>query len=447
MKPAEITPDRIDYLAFTGWVDRPPDITAPLTGELDCDVAIIGGGYSGMAAALRLAERGAAVVLVESGFCGWGASSRNAGHLTPTISGDPRLLTTAYRRRAASLIGMADRAVHFTEGLIAQLRIECDYEPTGNVSAALSAGQLRHSERAARALRDAGSDVAFVAGADAGLPEVFLGGILERAGGILNPGKFARGLRSAVLSCGARVFEQSPVLGIERRGTRIVLNVSGGRIRAERVVLATNAYTRDLPCAPQRIVTPAWITLAETEPIDPARLAATGWTSRRGVYTQHVILENYRPTAHGTIVFGSRVAQPPRGALGARVPSQPVVADLVRGFHDRFPSLRDVALRRTWGGWIAMTPSWLPVVGAADANVFYVMGYNGHGLAQAPYLGTLLADRLAGDERHDDLETVWRPHPRFAPAPLFSGPMLRLAWGIDRIWDHFRTGRAPIGRM
>lgn len=439
MGPGEITPDHIDYLSFSGWIDRPVDIAAALADEVTCDVAVVGGGYSGMAATLRLAERGATVVLLESGFCGWGASSRNAGHLTPTISGDPRLLSTVYRRRAANLVRMADHAVHFTEGLITRLAIECDYQPTGNVSAAMTVAQLRRSERITETLRNAGADVAFVTGDDAGLPEAFLGGILEGAGGILNPGKFARGLREAVLTCGARVFERTPVLALNRGRTGVVLSVPGGSVRAERVILATNAYTRDLDFAPKRIVAPMWITLAETEPIDSARLQATGWTSRSGVYTQHLILESYHQTSRNTVVFGSRVAQPPRGALGARVPSQRVVADIVRGFHDRFPSLRDVGVRRTWGGWIAMTPSWLPVAGGAGGRVFYAMGYNGHGLAQAPYLGTMLADRLAGDERQDDLETVWQARPRFTPTPLFSGPMLRLGWGIDRAWDHFNA--------
>jgi glycine/D-amino acid oxidase-like deaminating enzyme len=427
----------VQYSAFSGWLDRPDDVSPALTGELECDVAIVGGGYTGMAAAMRLAERGADVVLLESAFCGWGASSRNAGHLTPTIAGDPQLLATVYRRRARDLVRFADAAVHFTEGLIERLGIECEYEPNGNVSAALSTGQLRRAERIARILGESGGEVAFVEGRDAGLPRAFLGGILELAGGILNPGMFARGLRASLRKSGTRVFERTAVQAVEPGGARVVVRVPNGRVRAERVLLATNAYTHDLPFAPRRIVAPLWVTLAETEPIGRERLDATGWVSRAGVYTQHIILESYRPTARGTVVFGSRQPQPARGPLGAREPDPSVVADIVRGFHERFPSLRDVAPQRAWGGWIAMTPSWLPVAGGAAANVFYAVGYNGHGLAQAPYLGTLLADRLAGDGPHDDLRAVWRVRPRFAPAPLFSGPALRAGWAIDRISDRF----------
>jgi glycine/D-amino acid oxidase-like deaminating enzyme len=230
------------------------------------------------------------------------------------------------------------------------------------------------------------------------------------------------------------------VKAIRRQGPRLVLATPGGRIRADRVLIATNAFTRDAAFAPSRIVAPLWVTLAETEPIDPARLEEAGWTSRTGVYTQHVILESYRPTQRGTIVFGSRLPQTPRGALGARIPEAGVVADIVRGFHERFPSLRDVAVQRTWGGWIAMTPSWLPVAGEAEPGVFFAVGYNGHGLAQAPYLGTLLADRLAGDEP-GELGVVWRDRPRFMPAPLFSAPALRAGWAIDRLVDRLARRR------
>ena len=109
-------------------------------------------------------QRGADVVLLESAFCGWGASSRNAGHLTPTIAGDPQLLATVYRRRARELVRFADNAVHFSEGLIERLRIECEYEPNGNVSVALSTGQLRRAQRIARVLSESGGEVEFVEG-------------------------------------------------------------------------------------------------------------------------------------------------------------------------------------------------------------------------------------------------------------------------------------------
>jgi glycine/D-amino acid oxidase-like deaminating enzyme len=430
----------VEYSPY-GWID-PPDAHLPaLRGDVHCDVVIVGGGYTGMTAALRLAERGADVALLEGDFCGCGASSRNAGHLTPTIGGDPQLLATVYRRRAPELVRVADSAVHFTEELIERLGIECDYEPNGNVSAALTKGQLRRAEGIARFLRDSGGDVDFVEGREWGLPEGFLGGILERAGGLLNAGKFAQGLRTALQETRAQIFEGTPALNIESTGGGVVVRAPGGQVHADRVLLATNAYSSQLRAAPRRVVAPVWVTLAETEVIEPGRLEATGWTSRSGLYTQHLILEDYRPTAQGTVLMGTRQVQRPRGPVGVRMPDSRVVTDLRRGFCDRFPSLRDVPFRRTWGGWIAMTPSWLPVAGEATPKVSYLVGYNGHGLAQAPYLGTLMADRLAGDDLHENLQVLWRPRPRFAPAPYFSAPALRLGWATDRATERFRRLR------
>ncbi|MFD9906705.1 NAD(P)/FAD-dependent oxidoreductase [Streptomyces sp. NPDC059063] len=432
----------VTYSAFTGWVDRPTDVTPMLEGEVTCDVAVVGGGYAGMAAALRLAERGADVVLLESGHCGWGGSSRNAGHLSNALAGDPELLSALYARRLPALIRYADNAARFTEELIERIGIDCEYEPTGNVIAAVSPGQLRRIRRNAEILQYAGADAEFVEGRDFGLPQSFLGGVFERAGGLLNPGKFALGLRDALLRSSVRVYEHTAARAIEPHASGAVVTVSGGRVRAERVVLATNAYSRDLPFAPRRMVTPIWTSLVETEPVEPERLAATGWTRRIGIVTPHTILENYRPTSRGTIMFGTRQLRTARGALGAREPDGAVVADLVRGFHERFPTLSDVAPQRAWGGWVAMTPSLLPVAGEAARNVFYAIGCNGHGLAQSPYLGTLLADRLAGGQAHDDLTAVWRARPRFAPMPVFSAPTLRAAWAVDRIADRFHRRRA-----
>jgi glycine/D-amino acid oxidase-like deaminating enzyme len=139
--------------------------------------------------------------------------------------------------------------------------------------------------------------------------------------------------------------------------------------------------------------------------------------------------------------MGTRMVQRSRASLGDYAPDERVVADIQQGFHDRFPSLRDVALRRAWGGFIAMTPSWLPVAGDATPNVSYAVGYNGHGLAQAPYLGTLMADYLAGDSLDENLEVLWRPRPRFVASPVFTAPALRIGWALDRASDRLNQWR------
>lgn len=430
----------VEYLDGTGWVDRPAAGQPALEGDVACDVAV-GGGLAGMAAALRLAERGADVVLLEADLCGWGASARSAGYLTNTLAADVDVLGVFYRRRLPDLLRFADASVHFAEGLLERLSIQCDYERTGIVGAAVSPGQLRRARRMAKVLGRAGWDAEFVSGPEAGLPDAFLGGVRERVGGLLNPGKYALGVRDAVLASPARVYEQTHVQSVEDDGGGVTSRVPAGRVRADRVVLATNAYSRDLAIAPRGLATPLWVCQLETEPIAPERIEELGWTSRAGIATLHTLMENYRLTARNTIVFGTRKVQTAQRPKRGGRPDPSIVADLVRGFRVRFPSLQDVAIRRAWGGWIGVTPSWLPVAGDVGPRVSYGIACNGHGLGQAPYLGTLLADRLAGGEAQEDLRAIWRDRPRFTPGVLCSAPAVRAAWTRDRIADRLNRRR------
>ncbi len=132
--------DNVEYTTFSGWIDPPADVRPPPSGDLTCDVAVVGGGLGGMATALRLAERGRDVVLLEAEFCGHGASSRNAGQVAGAPGGDLQLLDLLYRKRMPGMVRLAERAAHHVEDLITTYGIDCDYEPTGNVLAAVSRG-------------------------------------------------------------------------------------------------------------------------------------------------------------------------------------------------------------------------------------------------------------------------------------------------------------------
>lgn len=425
----------MELIHDTGWAAPPATVEQPLTGDIDCDVVVIGGGGGGMSAAIRLAEKGVDVVLLEAQTLGWGASSRNAGYITNSVAADPELLGFLLKReRLRDLYRYAENAVHFAEDAITHYGIDCGYQQEGIVMAAVSKGQLRHARRNAKVMAEAGSAAEFVEGPAAGLPDGFLGGVREGVGGTLNPGEFVLGLRAATIASGVRVYERTPARDVTDTGDGVTVDTPDGRVRARKALLTTNANSNGLSIAPKNLASPVWTSLVETEPVAPERLDAIGWTSRAPMVTLHMIIESYRVTPRGTIVFGTRRVQTGRNPLPNRTPARNVTDDLVRGFHDRFPGLRDVKLQQSWGGWIGMSSTWLPVAGEASDNVLYSLACNGHGFAQAQYVGHLLADRVGGAPLHDDLAAIWHGRKHFWPS-FVSGPALHAAWLADRASD------------
>lgn len=439
--------DHVEYLAFSGWVDPPTDVRSALDGAVSCRVAVIGGGINGMSTALRLAQRGQDVVLLEAEFCGHGSSSRNAGQLAGAPGGDLQLLNLLSRKKMPGMMRLAEHAAHHVEEFIAKHDIDCEYEATGNAFAAVSRGQMGRVRRVAKIVTRAGGHVEVGTSEELGIPRGFVGGMRETVGGRMNPGKFSLGMRRVLLDSAARVFEQTKVTDVSREGGQVVITTPLGQVRAERAVLATNAFAGEWDVTPKHLSVPIYVIEVETEPIDPARIAALGWTSGMGLVTQHAIMENYRLTPRNTIVFGVRRLERGTGyPLTEKVPDPELVQELASAFERRFPSLADVALARAWGGWIAITPSWLPVAGQVADDIYYSIACNGHGLAQAPYVGTLIADAIVDGERHEDLQTLWQEKPRF-PRPVMMGRSgLRTIWAYDRLLDMVNGSRRNARR-
>jgi gamma-glutamylputrescine oxidase len=415
----------VRFLELSPWIGRPADATGPLAEDLRADVAVVGAGYTGLSTALALRSEGLDVAVLEQDFAGAGASGSNAGHLTPTIGKDlPSLLRLYGRERAAALVQLADRAVEYTESLIEKHRIDCDYHRSGNLLAAVHARQLPRLERAARAGRELGARVRFLPGTalrERGVPPAFVGGVLEECGGTLDPGRYVLGLRRAALDAGVRLFEASPVVRVED-GARPLVRTRSGSVSADRVVLATNAYTpllSFLSGADQRRVIPLRVTLFETEPLDEAERSALGWPGREGIYTAHESLENYRLTARGSVVGGSKL---PRYAYGsALAPGEHPKSFAVNEarFRERFPALRERPIAHFWGGWIAYPLDFLPSLGTMgeSGRIFSGLGYAGHGVAQASLMGPMLADLVLG-RKHGAAAALERRAWRWPPEPL-----------------------------
>lgn len=350
------------------------------------------------------------------------------------------------------MMRLAENAARHVEDFIGKHDIDCDYEATGNAFAAASRGQMGRVRRVAKIITRAGGHVEVGTSEDLGIPRGFVGGMREVVGGMMNPGKFTLGMRSVLLATSARVYEQTKVTDVTREAGGVVITTLGGRVRADKVVLATNAFAGEWDITPRNLSVPIYVIEVETEPIDPGRIAALGWTSRMGLVTQHAIMENYRLTPRNTVVFDVRRLE--RGTsypLPEKVPDPALVDELAGAFATRFPSLADVAVERAWGGWIAITSTWLPIAGQIGVDIYYSIACNGHGLAQAPYVGTLIADAIVDGHRHEDLQTLWQEKPKF-PRPFMMGRAgLRTIWTIDRFNDlvngsrrNARRGSLPV---
>eukprot|EP00439_Symbiodinium_sp_Y106_P088643 s1_g1179.t1 len=407
---------------FSIWADKPQNQKAPLTGNVRADVVIVGGGFTGLSAALTHWEQGRDVVLLEAEFCGAGASGRNAGHLTPTVGRDIVYCLKAFgREKGAALARFSDEAVRHVENLIERYGIECDYEPVGNFIAGVHPSQRDQLVRAAEVANTAGVEMTFVPEEEmrqTGLPSRFPFGIRENVGGVLNPGKLAQGLRRVALEAGIRIFENSPVRQIEEETPAIVWTDQGS-VTADQVLMATNAYTVPSLKRMKQKLFPVRVSQFRSEPLNGDQLERLGWRSRAGIYTAHESLENYRLTADNRITGGSKFIQ---YGYGSRLPDgyQP---DTFQKYDDlfrvRFPELPDVAIDRFWGGWICMTLDFLPFCGVTGRhkNIHYSLGYNGHGIAHANRLGRSVALDMCG-EAQDELTLFDRRVFPLPPEPL-----------------------------
>jgi len=403
---------------IAGGVVRQP----ALAGAVKADVAIVGGGFTGLSTALSLKEAGVDVAIIERDHCGFGASGRNAGHLTPTIGKDfPTLVKYVGKERAVDYARFADRAVHYTEALIQRMGIECEYAPTGNIVTGLHPRHRKPMADGAELASRLGVGVAFLDEAEVrrrNLPSHVRFGVIEQSGGHLHPGKYVLALREAAIAAGVRIYEDSAVTRIADTSSPITVHTAGGSVTTEKLVIATNAYTPATLGRMKSKVFPVRVTLFRTAPLTPGQWDRIGWQGREALYTAHEAMENYRPQADGRISGGSKWVQYGYGSTLTTGHLPEVFAQWRKLFALRFPELPDVPIESFWGGWIGLTLDFLPLHGAnARGTVFHGLGYNGHGIAQATYAGPMLADQVLG-RSNAEVELFQRRLFPLPPEPL-----------------------------
>jgi gamma-glutamylputrescine oxidase len=403
------------YAANAAAATELPQLTSPTRA----DVAIIGGGYTGLSAALHLAEAGVDVVLVEAHQVGWGASGRSGGQLHSGQRRDQDWLEERLGLDdARRLWNLAEEAKALVKDLIARHAIDCGWRD-GLIETVhkqrLVRGEMAYVEKLKT--RYGYAPVEWLDGyalADAIGTDVYQGGRRDWGAGHLDPLAFARGLARAAVAAGARIYENTPATGISYGATK-KLATANGAVAADIIIFAGNGYLADMEDAVERHVMPIDNYIIATEPIGAGTeggLIAGG----EAVSDTRFVVYYFRPTRDGRLVFGG-------GETYSGVAPADVAALVRPHLANVYPQLKDVAIDYAWGGTLAITLPRLPFIRRVRPGVYAAAGYSGQGVALAPFAGKVLADAIAGDPRRLDVFAAL-PVPPFPGGKLFRKPAL-----------------------
>jgi glycine/D-amino acid oxidase-like deaminating enzyme len=393
------------------------------------DVAVIGGGYTGLSAARSLARGGASVAVLEKHTLGFGASSRNGGQvLTGLKLGADALLARFGPERARALFKTSLDAIHFVEQLVATERIECGFVRCGHLDAACKPSHLKRFERERDVLeREFGHAVRLVPRAEqrAELGSSYYHGLLlDERSAALQPARYLRGLAQAAARAGAGLHEHAPAERLERVPGGFRVSTPRGTLAARDVLVATNGYTDSALPALRRRVVPVGSFIVATRPLSQAQASAV-LPRRRVAFDSRRFLHYFRLSSDERLVFGGRAQFTPASGRSTRRSAEILKRELAQVF----PELAGVGIEYAWSGNVCFTPDLLPRAGRLD-GVHYALGYAGHGVAMATWLGDAMADAMLGRaDRNPFGDLPFRAIPFYRGEPWFL-PLAGLAYKV-----------------
>ena len=408
---ASVPPDSILWTATARQVAIPTSVV-----PAKVDVAVIGGGYTGLAAARALGRVGASVVVLERERIGFGASGRNGGFVLPGYKAD---LATIIRRfgqvRARALFEASLAALDFVERLISEESIACHWGRPGGITLAARPAHFA-ALRAERDLlaREFGHATTLLGPAEL-CNEIgssrYHGGLLDPAAGAVQPVEYLHGLAAAAARAGATLCERCGVRRVDRTGGRFRLQTEAGEVEVGEVLLATNGYGgRLVPWIARRVV-PVGSFIIATAPLDRS-LASRLIPRGRVLSDTKNLLYYFRLSPDGRMVFGGRAAFRPEAVERS-------LAILRAGMVEVFPELVGTRIEFGWGGTLGFTLDQLPHAGRQD-GISYALGYCGHGVACASWLGDQVGTALAGRGPWPALaELPFRAIPFYSGRPWF----------------------------
>jgi gamma-glutamylputrescine oxidase len=416
------------YYAATApnWTNRPP-----LADDNRVDVCVIGGGYTGLSAALHLAQKGRKVVVLEAYHAGWGASGRNGGQLHSGQRLDqPTLETWLGEAAARRMFDLAEEAKRMVRDLIREHAIDCDWRD-GLINTLHKRRYIAPTQRLIEhmAMRYGDEGLTYLdaetLAAKIGTDR-YHGGYRDATAGHLHPLNFALGLARAAEAAGVTIYEDTRALNLSP-GSPTRVATSGGTVVADTVIVAVNGYTSGLLPDTEARIMPIHNYLLATEPLGMRGnyLIPGG----EAVADSRFVVHYWRPSADGRLIFG-----------GGESYSKDFPDDL-KGFVRRhmldvYPDLADVRIDYAWGGTLALSRTKMPVMRRVRPGVYTSGGYTGHGVAIAVLAGKLLAEAIVGETERFDLFAKL-PAPKFPGGKWLRYPTLVLAmfwYGLlDRI--------------
>lgn len=399
--------------------------TPPLAETVQCDVAIVGGGFTGLSTALYLKKYRPEleVVVLERAVCAHGASGRNGGFAMPLIGWD---LLYAVEKLGLEAGGEAYRfmygAVAHLKAMVKEHGIDCDLEETGYILLNACAAREKRARKELAASHKLGFDHQWLEGS--ALDEhircaQFRSGVFDPHPCIINPAKLTRGLKAAAEALGVKVYEQTPLEELID-GAPVTLRTPQGSVKARQAVMAVNGYGASLGFKKARIL-PVHTYIVLTEPLSRVQLEVIGWAKKRAsLETARNFIHYFRLTADNRILFGGEDAELFYGGA-YHDHYEPILKELMRAFYEFFPSLRGVHFTHQWGGVLGVTMDMFPTfgVGGDHKTIYHAAGYSGHGVALANYAGKVLAPKILADAGIKDVP---------------DGPRLPFFWNRDPMW-------------
>ena len=401
-------------------VTTPPAQSARELPE-NIDVAIVGGGFCGLSAALALAKRGVHVAVLEAETFGWGASSRNGGMVLTGMKLPVPTLIKRYGREAVRKMYAASlETIDCVEQIVREENIDCNFSRCGHLevackqshfdgyaeSAALIQREFQHQQRVIRK-----SELRSEIGSD-----IYFGGIVDEISAGLNPARYVAGLAQAAQRAGACLYDHTRVKKIEatsHNGARkFLVRTARGAITAREVILASGAYTTGATPGLRKKIIPIGSYIIATEKL-PADLARELSPRNRMIYDSKHFLYYYRLTPDNRMLFGGRAAFFPETENTVRQSAE----ILRRGMIHVYPQLHDTKVEYVWGGTIDFTRDVMPHAGKID-DMYFAAGFAGHGVAAATWFGKKLAGMVCGEADGTPFSAI--PFP-VAPYGLRSG--------------------------